>query len=218
MENLNRYFTILSERPELFFNRGPLKIISNREDLEAFEQQQHCKLGVIYESKYHILLVDLVEDEQGRRFAYDRLISPNSYNGVVMIPFEGEKYALLRQFRHASREYELEFPRGFSEPDLSAEENARKEIREELGTEVLEIRHEGAILSDSGLSGGRIEIYSASVTDVQPSVGHEGIESVLWVTENELIRLICDNKVRDCFTIAAFAKYRMNRETGVSNV
>jgi len=70
MENLNRYFTILSERPELFFNRGPLKIISNREDLEAFEQQ-HCKLGIVYESKYHILLVDLVEDERGRRFAYD---------------------------------------------------------------------------------------------------------------------------------------------------
>ena len=218
MENFNRYFAILSERLELFTNRDPLKIISRREDLEAFEQQQHCKLGVIYESKYHILLVDLVEDEQGRRYAYDRIISPNKYNGVVLIPYEGEKYALLKQFRHASREYELEFPRGFSEPDLSAKANAQKEIYEELGAEVLSIRHEGAILSDSGLTGGSIEIYSISVTAVQPSVGYEGIESVLWVTENELLQLICDNKVRDCFTIAAFAKYRMNLGTGVSHI
>lgn len=37
MENLNRYFAVLSEHPELFVNMGPLKIISRREDLEAAE-------------------------------------------------------------------------------------------------------------------------------------------------------------------------------------
>ena len=57
----------------------------------------------------------------------------------VCVPvFEG-RFVLLRQYRHAIREFQYGFPRGFGEAGVSVEENVREEIQEETECRKLRI-------------------------------------------------------------------------------
>src|SRR4030095_4189551 len=54
------------------------------------------------------------------------------FNSVLMCA-QGDRVLMIRKFRHEERNWSWEFPRGFGEPGLSAEKNARTELQEEIG-------------------------------------------------------------------------------------
>ena len=210
---INRYFEIMEIFPEQFKKTAKLQIILDREQMTRFYQENGRAIGVVYESPYHLIVVDLLRSESGKYFTYLRILSPNgSKNGVVMIPFYEDRIALLKQFRHGTRDWEWELPRGFAEKDITPLQNAEKEIEEELGTRALSVQHEGSIISDSGLSGGAVEIFSVGISGYGKLATDEGIESVKWVSILEIKRMIKSNEIRDAFTICAITKYLLNRE------
>jgi ADP-ribose pyrophosphatase len=84
--NLIRYLQLLNERPLEFLASNMLNIITDPDVLQDFEQSSGRLLGVVYESHYHIMVVDLVEDNSGRRFAYERILAPNPTGAVVLVP------------------------------------------------------------------------------------------------------------------------------------
>lgn len=208
-----RYFEILEHFPEQFRESDTLRIIADQEKMIDFHNHTGRDVGVVYESLYHLIVVDLMIDNNGEYFTYLRILNPNGKrNGVVMIPFCKDKIALLRQFRHGTRAWEWELPRGFAEPNLTSEETAALEISEELGALVSSVKYEGTIISDSALSGGVVDLFSVCIEDVNVLAANEGIQSFKWVSVLEIKEMILTNQIKDAFTVCAMAKYLMNME------
>lgn len=71
---MEEYLNLIEERPELFRSNNELNIVMNYELVREFEKNTGRKIGIVYQSRYNLLVVDLVENTNGDRFAYERLI------------------------------------------------------------------------------------------------------------------------------------------------
>lgn len=200
-----RYKKLIEERPELFQNSGRIKIVTDEEIVSEFERKNGKTIGVCYESAYNILVVDLVYEVEGKYFAYERILPAVQKGAVVCIPRYHEKYILLKQYRHALRDYQYAFPRGFGECDVSAEDNAKKELREELNADVREVSFLGSVVADSGLSGNSAYIYLCDITTYCIPEAYEGISGLLEVSWKKLGELIREKKITDGYTLSAYA-------------
>lgn len=211
MGPIDRYFELVKQFPHLFRDDKDLHIIKDQKFLENYAGRTGEKVGVIYESSFHLFVVDLIQNRSGEFYTYARILNPNTKNGVVVIPYKDGKFALLKQFRHGTRDLELEFPRGFSEPGISPEENAKKELYEEIGARALRVNNEGSLISDTGLTGGEVDIFYMEIDKIRHFSADEGVKDLLWVGLEEMMALIRNNTIRDAYTISAISKYLINR-------
>ena len=202
-----RYLRLMEERPEAFVQSSLLPIETDPELAADFTARTGREIGVLYESPYRLLAVDLVRGPEGL-FAYERILPAARGDGVVVVPVWEGKLVLLEQFRHAPRRLQTAFPRGFGEDGLTAEENACKEIREELRAEVLARRPLGRILPDSGLTGGETHAVLCRISEPRPEIGYEEIYGMSCLTPEELEREIAAGRIDDGFTLAAWALCR----------
>lgn len=203
MNTLDRYYKLMSERPKDFKNHGEIDIILNRSELEAYQKENNVTLGVIYESRFHLLLVDLVRDINGTVFTYERMLNAVP-GGTVMVTVHNGKFVLLKQYRHAMRDFQYAFPRGFKELGLTSLENAKKELSEELNNTTANYEKLGAVVADSGLCGNIVDVFKCEIVDdLFFKVKTEGIVDILEVTDEELTKMIHNNQITDCFSLAA---------------
>lgn len=202
-----RYCALQKERPALFAASDVLRIITDEAAVQAFCRDTGRTVGVVYESRFSMMVVDLVEDSAGNRFAYERLV-PAQTGGVVSVPVYDGKFVLLRQYRHAIRSEQLAFPRGFGEPGLTAEQNLHKELSEEIGAQVERVRLLGTVAPDSGMMSTQAEVYFCTVSRPQNPFGHEGILRCVLLDAAELRAQIAAGAVTDGFTLAALALYQ----------
>lgn len=200
---LIRYQQLVQERPELFRNKGVLEIELDMEKLAQYMSDTGHKVGVQYESDYHILVVDLVYSDGGY-YCYERIVKKSTGNGSVIIPRYQGKIVLLKQFRHALREEQYALPRGFGEDGLTGEENARKELKEEIGASVTKIQFLGNIIADSGLCGEEVAVYLADLEDVNLDSREENINKVLLLEEETFVEWIGARKIGDGYTLGAY--------------
>lgn len=203
-EEWTAYEQMMKELPEAFRQDPRLRILTDRQQILEFMNRTGRRIGVMYSSPYSRMIVDLVEDPRGNRFAYERMM-PAASGAVVMIPCWEGRYVLLRQFRHAVRGEQTAFPRGFGEKGLSLMENAGKEMEEELGAGVRACRFLGSITPDSGITGNRVGVVLCDIDEPRLKKGYEGIEDVIMLTEEELTAAICREQITDGFTLAAWA-------------
>jgi len=204
------YFKLMVERPELFKNVGNLDIITDPDEIKDFIEKNNRMIGVIYKSAYSILVVDLVKGNKGN-FAYERIIPTAKDGAVVIVPKCDGKYVLLRQFRHSIRRYQYCFPRGFGEVGVDSKDNVIKEIKEELGVKATNVEFLGKVVADSGLLSNVVSIYSCDVEKPNIEVGNEGIENVSLLSEEELKKMIKEDKIDDGFTLSAYS-YVINKK------
>lgn len=202
------YQELRQERPECFINNGQFTILTDEFIVEAFEQQYCRTIGVVYESPFNLMVVDLVETPDGKRFAYERLIPAVSKGSVAAIPICDGKLVLLNQHRHALRRKQYAFPRGFAEAGSSPADNVIKELQEELGATVKVSKQIGNIIADSGISDNEISVFLCEVDKVELKYQYEGIESLIMLTEDELIKWIANGQIDDGITLAAFSLYQ----------
>ncbi len=202
-DSWSRYLRLMEERPEAFAQSPSLPIITDTREAEAFTARTGRQLGVLYESPYRILLVDLVQGPKGL-FAYERLLPASTGAAVVALPLWEGRFILLRQFRHALRDSQLAFPRGYGEDGLSPEENVRKELAEELQTEAVGLENLGQIAPDSGMTGVRAQAFLCRVAQPKIPVGYEEIQGMVSLTPEELEKKIASGEIDDGFTLAAY--------------
>ena len=113
---------------------------------------------------------------------------------------------LLRHFRHATRDWHLEIPRGFGEPGVSAADQARQELREEIGAEVSKLVELGVFHSNTGTAADRVYLFLAELhTMGEPQVS-EGISSIQTRPPGEVAEEILSCAISDSFTIGAFTR------------
>lgn len=143
-------------------------------------------------------------------FPYERIVSPNGKNGVVMIPKYKNNFLLLNQYRHAPRKMQYSFPRGFSEDNSTSSENAARELKEEIGATIVnEPILLGNVISDSGLTGNRVDVYLVEIESFQQNqLIHEGIKQIIEIPVNKMDDWIRQGKIDDGFSLSAYALYQ----------
>jgi ADP-ribose pyrophosphatase len=184
-------------------------------NFENGEIEITCKpsdeLLVVYSDKYITLVKDPVKFPSGNVGSYLRIFANTELNGnhgVVIVPVFDNKLILLRMFRHPTRSWELEFPRGFAEAGQSAAQNARRETEEELGVTEFDLECMGVICPNTGFLATRAEAYVANLRQPPnvetPDGTEEAIESAVFVSNVEFQALVAKNKIRCGFTLSAF--------------
>lgn len=149
--------------------------------------------------------------KNGSLFAYERLMNRVMRGAVVIVPYYNGKYILLRQYRHALREYQYGFPRGFGEEGISAKENAGKELWEELGVQAEKWKSFGKIVPDSGAMSSKADVFLAELNEAPQVIQEEEIVGHIALDWEQLGEWIRDGKITDGFTLAAYAKMSLQK-------
>jgi ADP-ribose pyrophosphatase len=164
-------------------------------------------IGLLYRDQYITLVRDAVRFRDGSIGGYVRLL-PSGPPGAAVLPLIGQRIALVRHFRHATRQWHWEIPRGFGAPGESAIQTAQRELAEEIGASATELVPLGSLHTDTGMSSARAELFLARSDQARILESIEGVDSARLVGLAEFSQLIGDETITDSFTIAAFARAR----------
>lgn len=203
----------------------PIKIITADSEIGRWQSQKReklsanhknltwSKIGLVFDDPFVIILRDLVEFPGGSRGGYIRLYNrayiEGGAAGVVIMPIKEGKILLMHNFRHATRSWHWEVPRGFGEPGISAEDQARAEVSEEIGVEVAELIDLGLYFNNTGLEGNPITLFVARIT-AEPVANPEiSVDMLRWVPVDELENMIAGAEITDGFTIAAYTRAKL---------
>ena len=84
--------------------------------------------------------------------------------GCVVLPVLKNKKILVNvNFRHATRSWELELPRGSRQEEETPEQSAVRELKEETGCLAKNLTHLGDMAPDSGMISGIIPVFYGEV-------------------------------------------------------
>jgi ADP-ribose pyrophosphatase len=222
---LSKYLELLHNNSALIANKDALiKIIPDEDAIKNWEvthkekltakgkPKEWAEIGFVYTDPYIVILRDLVEFPSGRMGSYFRLINQADLQGgqgaVVLANMNG-KYLLLRQYRHPIRSWSFEVPRGFGEPGITAEKQAEIEIREEVGGKISKLIDLGIYFSNTGLEGNKVRLFFAKLISIGKPAKEEGIESLHWVSLEELETMLAKAQITDGFTIAAYTRAKL---------
>jgi 8-oxo-dGTP pyrophosphatase MutT (NUDIX family) len=186
---------------------------------------QSTKVGIVARDEYMIWVRNAVRFPSGTYGLYNKFISmcsiKNNQNfGAIILPvFENKDIGTIIQYRHPTQSWELELPRGNSNPNESALVTAIRELNEETGLEATEWNLLGNVAPDSGVLANVIPIYLATGLKIN-SVPHldntEVIDGLMRIPLGELMKLlktgsfIKNNKtiyIRDSFLLSAICFY-----------
>lgn len=222
-EALAHYYRLLADHPELFSGRLRRPIIREPAALEAYAAEHQAILGVACETPYLWLINDLVRSQTSSGTTllhpYLRLIAPPGAivaPGVVVLATiqapetsSGERVVLVEQERHATGTVELELPRGFGDPGISAAAQALRELRQETGYIGTEANHLGTTLTDSGSTDRSVSFFHVPVTSraAEEPEAQEAILRTVLLTADELWNSIDSGAVHDGFTVQALGLY-----------
>jgi ADP-ribose pyrophosphatase len=219
------YDELISKNPSLFDNKNALlNIILDQKTINEWERRKEAelrqrglplewaKIGIILDDPYNIIVRDLVQFPDGDIRGYGRSIATATLKGgrgVVVLPEYQGKILLLHQYRHPTRQWHYEIPRGYGEPNIPPVENAHKEVEEETGGKISELVSLGDFYNNTGFESASVALFYAKLASVGKANVNEGIESFVWVTVKELEEWIANEKITDGFTIAAYTKAKL---------
>lgn len=165
-------------------DQGEIEIILNKEKILEVEKLTGRKVGIIAEDHYWMWLNDAVRFPNGKYGVYGRMLWKSSLRGipgVAIMPISSDgKIGLNLNFRHATRSWEYELPRGGVEMGESAEKAALREMKEETGYIGNEIRFLGYLHPDTGLTNTIVPIFLVRVLE-QQEASPEDSEAILEV-------------------------------------
>lgn len=140
--------------------RNEIQIVDPANANDGSGDQQ---FGILYEDDFMLLIRDFVQFPNLEMGSYTRLTSIGESQGTcgtVLVPRIDNCVIFVEIFRHATREWHWELPRGFQETGLTGEENAIKECKEELGIMPNSVEKVArGIHANTGVLSGRAEVY-----------------------------------------------------------
>lgn len=140
--------------------------------------------------------------------------------GIAILPVLPDGRALLLiNFRHSTRRWHLEIPRGTQDPGKSIARLIEEELGEECGAELIgKPKFLGYISPDSGILSSKVSLYLAKVKIVKKPTPYvtEAIRKRVFLTKSELMKAIKEGKYKDKegiiydfsdgFTLSAYVK------------
>ncbi len=224
MSTLAEYLAFARAHPERFVNspEGGFTILLGEDEIREVEAQMAQKLqakrlpsewaqvGIVYQDQYGMILRDAVRFPGGALGTYIRFIgNVDSGPSAIVLPLYHGQVLLVRRFRHATRTWHLEIPIGLGVKGLSGEENARRELVEELGATISRLVPIVTMEEGPGLTESPAELFFAQVESYGEINTHEGITEVLQVAVPEFERMMRDSEITDSFTIIAYLRTKL---------
>lgn len=225
-QDLWSYEKLLDKRPGYFVNdNAPYEIIDDAAVIEEWQAQRRTELaekgapqawaeiGLVLDDPYVLVLRDLVKMPSGRLGGYVRVINRADLSGgqgVVVLPVIEKRIAFLRIFRHATRSWHLEIPRGFGEPGILPEEQAKREISEEVGGVVSELFPLGIIHANTGIEGSSVAVFMAQMASIGRHEKEEGISGIVTYSIQETEHMIAASEITDAFSVGAIYRAKLH--------
>jgi ADP-ribose pyrophosphatase len=177
--------------------RGELEIISERVEWQN-------KAARLWTSEVRL-------PGAGRKTAEQFRFGPGEghTDGVVVVPIDEEnRIILVRQFRHGARMWMRELPRGSRNDGESPEAGAARELKEELGYELVESWPLGRMATDSAQQRSVPWLVAARVKPAGKShpESTEAIDATYRYTFSELARECASGNIVDSFTLCAVTR------------
>jgi ADP-ribose pyrophosphatase len=191
-------------------------VIKNRKSKKNFQgnPENHLDdrfedIGIVFEDEYLLIVRDPVVFRNGKVGSYIRIFERSALTGqagVVILPIRDGLIYFNKIFRHSTRRWELELPRGYREDGDSPEETVRIELLQEVGLKIESIYDLGEIHSNTGLLAGSAQAYLVTLLPGEarstPEDG-ESISDTLTLTLDEVNQKIVNGEIRDGFTLSA---------------
>lgn len=220
-ERILRYLEFARANPALFDTPpGAVRILLDPLEIKGVERTvgrslaergldpAWARVGILFEDPWFYIVRDAVEFPDGSRRTHARSINRIS-DGAAALPVLAGRIVLLRHFRHATRCWMREIPRGGIEPGQSPEQTVRQELQEEIGAVTLRVERLGFLYGSANLYSSGAHLFFAELKSVgEPQLG-EGIASIDLVTPAEFESLLLDGEILDSFTVAAFTHARL---------
>ena len=129
-------------------------------------------------------------------------------NAVAVLPVEGDRCKLIRQYRYAIDDYILEAPAGALEKDEDPLAAAARELIEETGFTARTIESRGYIITTPGYTDERIYLYEAHGLMPSEEYGKDEDEviEVLDLAVRDLPGMIRDGTITDAKTICLICR------------
>jgi ADP-ribose pyrophosphatase len=173
-------------------SKGEIEIVIDPLKIAQIEQTTGRKAGLVYQDKYWMWINDPVQFPNDSYGIYSRILWNRSLEGrsgvaVLALTPEG-KIALNRNYRHATRSWEYELPRGLVNSGETPEAAAVREAQEETGMILTEIRSLGEMAPDTGLTNTLVSLFFARTAKKEAATpeASEAIASVDTFTVQEV--------------------------------
>lgn len=214
------YWALREQSPELFQNAeaNGIDILFDAEMIARAEACADAKVeagapafwrrhGIMYRDAYVTIVKDAVKYPDGSIGTYTRvLLSRDRQRVAVVFPMRDGKCVLMREYRHSIRGFNWGIPRGMPENDATLEEDARREVEEEIGAQVVALEYLGVLQPEAGFASYSCALFLAEVTGELKGQTSEAIGEIIEVTPAELAAMIARDEVTDTYVLSAFAK------------
>lgn len=171
---------------------GEIEIILDPHKMAVIEKRTGRDVGVVAQDNYWIWLNDACLFPNGKEGVYGRILwvkSLESTPGVAVMPIMPDGTIVLNcNFRHATRTWEIELPRGGINKDESIEAAARRETVEETGMVIDSLYLLGELPPDTGISNTVVPIFAAKVVkqETPEREDSEAIEEILTLSPDTI--------------------------------
>ncbi|MCB1109694.1 MAG: NUDIX hydrolase [Chlamydiia bacterium] len=207
------YFDFLLAHPKTHgllgsYEKGEIEILTQPHSIEEVERiamrrlldkgvdidyaKEWSRTGIIAEDQYLFWVRDAVIFPSGEKGTYDRILWKSgleSNPGVAVLPYLADyRIVLVLHYRHATRSWELELPRGMIRAGETIRTAATRELLEETGFRADDSLLLGTIAVDSGIFTSLVPILACKavqVDEIQPDYS-EAISHVVTLTLKEI--------------------------------
>jgi|SRR5215831_4127657 len=216
------YQALMLAEPDLFTNQEAFyRIIVAEDEAAACERAAQAGLraeglppdwgniGEVFADQYIRVLRDPVQPAGHGPRTYIRILPAQRLgHGVAVLPVHLGRILVLGHYRHATRQWHLEIPRGFGRKDMTDEQNAVRELREEIGCGSEPAMTDlGEMYPDSGLMAHKVQLFCAVVDQyTAPERSVEAISEIIAMAPREFEQHVGDGRINDSFSICAFMR------------
>jgi ADP-ribose pyrophosphatase len=173
---------------------------------------ERVKEVVAYENRRVTVFDDEVRRPDGQPGTYFRVRYKNGTSGAVIVPVLPDGRLLLLQIhRYAFDDASIEFPRGSARANETPEETAARELTEETSLKPTQLIAIGHCRPDTSIMQVDAAVFlaplPAAAEDAVKVQEFEAIESHVWLTREQIMRMAYAGTIRDGFTLSALALY-----------
>jgi ADP-ribose pyrophosphatase len=215
-----RYFKLMRERPELFENNpaSGIEVLTSPDEIKAAQESARrtrqmrnldvsdLRVGLLATDPYMTVLRDAVRFSDGTLGLYNRIVELRC---VAVLPLLDGRPVLIRIFRHALRNWSLEFPRGGYDPGETSELTAHREVREEIGANIRKLISLGDFTPGGSSLSIRADLYAAHIDGVGPPDRADNISEIKVVGVAGVEELIRSSQIIDGFSLSLFLRARL---------